>query len=61
MCNLSEGVFQRGVDKGREEGREEERARFLVTAASLVRDGVLALREAADRFGFSESELRSAL
>ena len=23
MCNLSEGVFQRGVDKGREEGREE--------------------------------------
>ena len=57
MCNLSEGVFQRGVDKGREEGR----ARFLVTAASLVRDGVLALRDAADRFGFSESELRSAL
>ena len=65
MCNLSDGVFRRGVEQGREEGREqgreEERARYLEAAASLVRDGVLALREASERLGFSEQELRAAL
>jgi flagellar biosynthesis/type III secretory pathway protein FliH len=69
MCNLSDGVFRRGVEQGREEGREQgreegrvqERARYLEAAASLVRDGVLALREASERLGFSEQELRTAL
>ena len=61
MCNLSDGVFRRGMERGREEGREEERARYLEAAASLVRDGVLALREASERLGFSEQELRAAL
>ena len=65
MCNLSVGYYEEGVREGREQGlkqgREGERAAFLQVAATMVRDGVLALGEAARRFGFSEDELRAAL
>lgn len=65
MCNLSEGVLEEGREQGRKEGREqgrkEERKRFLEAAVSLVRDGLLGSREAAERFGFSEDDLMRAL
>lgn len=45
-----------------ERGRfAEERKRFLETAVSLVRDGLLGPREAADRFGLPEDELLRAM
>lgn len=69
MCNLGMGILEegikRGLSKGRKEGwkdgRDQERARFLEVAAQLVRDGKLALEDATERLGFSESELRAAL
>lgn len=61
MCNLSEGVLNRGIKKGREEGRKETRAEFLKPTADLVREGVYSLREAASRFGFTEQELAAVL
>ena len=57
MCNLGIGI----LEEGRKDGRDPERAKFLEVAAQLVRDGRLALEEATQRFGFSESELRAAL
>ena len=45
-----------------ERGRfAEERGRFFETALSLVRDGILAPREAAERFGFPEGDILGAL
>ena len=69
MCNLSEGVLEEGREQGRAEGREQgraegrelERRQFFEAAVSLVRDGLLAPREAAERFGFAEGELLRAL
>ena len=61
MCNLSEGVLEEGREQGRAEGREFERRQFFEAAVSLVRDGLLDPREAAERFGFAEGELLRAL
>lgn len=77
MCNLSEGILNEGVEKGRseglkeglkegrseglKEGRDETRREFLRPTADLVREGVYSLQEAARRFGFTEQELASAL
>ena len=61
MCNLGIGILEEGRKEGRKDGRDQERAKFLEVAAQLVRDGRLALEEATQRFGFSESELRAAL
>ena len=41
MCTLSEGVFQRGVDKGREEERAES-LRSLMSTLGLTADAALA-------------------
>ena len=65
MCNLSKGVIeeglQQGLEQGLERGRAEEREAFLAVAAKMVRDGILALGEAAERFGFTETELAATL
>ena len=74
MCNLSEGVLEEGREQERqrfaeergrfaeERGRfAEERQRFFETAVSLVRDGLLGPREAAERFGLPEDDLLKAL
>ena len=67
MCNLSEGVLEEGREQERqrfaeERGRfAEERKRFFETAVSLVRDGLLGPREAAERFGLPEDDLLKAM
>ena len=77
MCNLSKGVIEeglqqglkqglergleQGIEQGIERGRAEEREAFLAVAAKMVRDGILALGEAAERFGFTETELAATL
>ena len=60
MCNLSEGVLEEGRRQERQKFAEERR-RFFETAASLVRDGILGAREAAERFGLSEDDIVKAL
>jgi len=50
-----------GWERGREEGRDNERAAFLSATAAMVRDGLLALSLASERFGFSEQEILAAL
>ncbi len=30
MCNLSEGIEEKALEKGRTEGREEEKAEFIL-------------------------------
>ena len=48
MCNLSEGIYEEGKEEGREEG-------ILVTLKQLVDDGILALKDAAERMKISEA------
>lgn len=52
---------EQGRAEGRAEGRDNERAAFLRATAAMVRDGLLALSLASERFGFSEQEIRAAL
>ena len=65
MCDLSEGIWERGVAEGRAEGLAEGlaegRAGFLERAAEAVSHGLLSLRDAAAVFGFSEPEIAALL
>ena len=49
MCNLSDGLIEKGRKEGLIEGREQ-------TLFSLVKDGVLTLSNAAQRAGMEPSE-----
>ena len=49
MCNLSDGLIEKGIEKGRVEG-------VLELLFSLVKDGVLTLSNAAQRAGMEPSE-----
>lgn len=49
MCNLSDAVEERGIEKGIEQGKLE----MLI---SLVRDHVLSMKDAANRAEISEEE-----
>ena len=57
MAMREEG-FNEGFDKGKAEGHEEGLAEGL---AGLVRDGLLALSEAAKRSGMTEEEFKTYL
>ena len=51
MCNLSQGIEQRGIEKGIEKGK-------LIAVAEMVRDGILTQTDAAQRVGLSMSDFR---
>ena len=52
MCNLSQGVEQRGIEKGRVEGR-------VIAVAEMVRDGILTQTDGAKRVGLSTVDFRT--
>ncbi len=52
------GRFETGFRVGREEGREEERARKFEEFGGLVADGLVSIEEAAKRAGVPVSEFR---
>ena len=54
MCNLSEGVEQKGIEKGRQEGRKE---RMIETAKTMLADGILPLEKIAEYSGLSFDEV----
>lgn len=54
MCGVAENL----VNKGRAEGRAEGKVEALL---SLVKDGLLALSEAAKRAGMSEEEMKKLI
>lgn len=53
MCNLSDGVMQRGEERGRIEGKREER---LASIKSLMEKLKLTVEQAMDALGIPESE-----
>ena len=50
MCNLSDGVEQKGIQKG-----------IILTLCSLVRDNVLTLEDAAKRAKMSVEEFKGEI
>lgn len=54
MCNYSDGVEQRGIEKGREEGT-------FLTLCALVRDGLLKLEDAAGHLNMREEVLKEKM
>lgn len=50
MCNLSDVIEEKGIEKGR-----------LETLVGLVRDGLLSVKDAAQRLGVSEKQFRKLL
>ena len=54
MCNLSDLIEERGIEKGIERGK-------LETLLSLVRDGLLSVEEAAKRSDMTVPEMQALL
>lgn len=54
MCNLSEGVLEKGIQRGMEQGRE-------ITLVELVNDGTISLEEAAKKAGLTADEFREVM
>ena len=48
MCNLSKGVEQKGIEKGRQEGRKES---MIEIAERLLKQGVLSIEQIAECVG----------
>lgn len=53
VCNLSAGVYNKGVSQGRQEGR-------LDTLLELVKDGILSITDAAKRADMKVSDFEKA-
>lgn len=51
MCNLSLGITEKALKRGRDEGR-------LDTLRDLVKDGLLSLSVAAKKAGMTEEKFR---
>ena len=58
MCNLSDGVEQKGIQKGIEIGIEQGK---LVTLCGLVHDNILSLEEAAKRMDITVEEFLKSM
>ena len=58
MCNLSDLIEERALEKGIEKGKFEGK---LETLLSLVRDGLLSIEEAAKRSGMTVAEVQALL
>lgn len=59
MCNLSLGITEKALKRGREEGREEGRDEGrLDLLRDLVKEGLLSLSVAARKAGITEMELQ---
>lgn len=54
MCNLSDGVEQRGIEKGIQKG-------ILLTLCDLVRDNIITIEEAAKRANVTIEEFKLEL
>lgn len=55
MCNLSLGITEKALKRGREEGRDEGRLDML---RDLVKEGRLSLSVAARKAGMTEKEFQ---
>lgn len=59
MCNLSLGIIEKALKRGREEGREEGRDEGrLDLLRDLVKEGLLPLFVAARKAGMTEKEFQ---
>lgn len=59
MCNLSLGITEKALKRGREEGREEGRDEGrLDLLRDLVKEGRLSLSVAARKAGMTEKEFQ---
>uniref|UniRef100_UPI004056E17F hypothetical protein n=1 Tax=Agathobacter sp. TaxID=2021311 RepID=UPI004056E17F len=54
MCNLSKGVEQKGIEKGRQEGRKES---MIEIAKGMLADGMLPLEKIAEYSKLSMDEV----
>lgn len=66
MCNLSEMIWERGINEGKERGKAdgiregEERGRITVLF-DLVKDNILTFEEAAEKAGITVDEFKNKL
>lgn len=58
MCNLSDIIEERGIERGVEKGIKKGRFDVLT---GLVRDGLLSMKDAAERLGLPEEELEKLM
>lgn len=74
MCNLSQGIedkgiaigFEQGIEQGIEQGLEQGLSKgrqegTLFTLIGLVKDGLLSIDAAASRINMTESEFEAAM
>lgn len=58
MCNLSQGVWERGMEKGVEKGRQEGRAEgiqaMVLSLQKFLKDQALVAKEVAEQFGLTQ-------
>ena len=50
MCNLSQGVWEKGVEKGREEGIQA----LVLSLQKFLKDQALVAKEVAGQFGLTQ-------
>ncbi len=50
MCNLSQGVWEKGVEKGCEEGIQE----LVLSLQKFLKDQALVAKEVAEQFGLTQ-------
>ena len=57
MCNLSQGVWEKGVEKGCEEGIQE----LVLSLQKFLKDQALVAKEVAEQFGLSQEAAAKSL
>lgn len=54
MCNLSQGVWEKGMEKGMEKGRKEGIQALVLSLQKFLKDQALVAKEVAEQFGLSQ-------
>lgn len=54
MCNLSQGVWERGMEKGMEKGRKEGIQALVLSLQKFLKDQALVAKEVAEQFGLTQ-------
>ena len=54
MCEVLDRIENRGIEKGIEKGK-------VLTLAELVNDGILTLKQAAERMGMTVTKFKAAM
>ncbi len=61
MCNFSEGIFDRGVEYGREQGKEQgDAGRMVMTVENLMKNLPLSLDNACAAMGITITQYQEA-